>query len=255
MNSLLPLIENLSHSIWLSLVIFLRVAAVVSVMPAFGERMISTRIRLIVALLLTVIVSPVISPEIKIPDPGLSIFLRALATETLSGLFLGLILRTFTLAIQTAGAIAAQSTSLSQLLGQSGLDPLPAVGNILALAALALLMVTGFHVKAAAFLILSYEILPALQFPNPADVAEAGSAQVAKCFALAFTLAAPFVVLSVLYNLTLGVINKAMPQLMVAFVGAPVITFGAIAFLLVSAPLMLTVWIQALDGFLAVPFR
>ncbi|WP_299922046.1 flagellar biosynthetic protein FliR [uncultured Pelagimonas sp.] len=247
--------ENLSHSMWVSLIVFLRVAAAVSVMPAFGEQMISTRIRLIVALLLTVIVAPAVTADIKIPDPNLFYFLTSLATETLSGLFLGLILRTFTLAIQTAGAIAAQSTSLSQLLGQSGLDPLPAVGNILAIAALALLMATGFHVKAAAFLMLSYEILPALQFPNPADVAEAGSAQIAKCFALAFTLAAPFVVLSVLYNLTLGVINRAMPQLMVAFVGAPVITFGAIAFLLVSAPLMLSVWIQAMDGFLAAPFR
>ncbi len=255
MTNLLPLVESLSHSMWVSLIVFLRVAAAVSVMPAFGEQMISTRIRLIVALLLTVTVAPAISTELAIPDPNLFFFLRALATETLSGLFLGLMLRTFTLAIQTAGAIAAQSTSLSQLLGQSGLDPLPAVGNILAIAALALLMVTGFHVKAAAFLLLSYDILPALQFPIPADIAEAGSAQIAKCFALAFTLAAPFVVLSVLYNLTLGVINKAMPQLMVAFVGAPVITFGAIAFLLVSAPLMLTVWIHAMDGFLAAPFR
>ncbi|WP_366944268.1 flagellar biosynthetic protein FliR [uncultured Pelagimonas sp.] len=255
MTNLMPLMENLSHSMWVSLIVFLRVAAAVSVMPAFGEQMISTRIRLIVALLLTVIVAPAVTADIKIPDPNLFYFLTSLATETLSGLFLGLILRTFTLAIQTAGAIAAQSTSLSQLLGQSGLDPLPAVGNILAIAALALLMATGFHVKVAAFLMLSYEILPALQFPNPADVAEAGSAQIAKCFALAFTLAAPFVVLSVLYNLTLGVINRAMPQLMVAFVGAPVITFGAIAFLLVSAPLMLSVWIQAMDGFLAAPFR
>ncbi len=255
MTNLLPLVESLSHSMWVSLIVFLIIAAAVSVMSAFGEQMISTRIRLIVALLLTITVAPAISTELAIPDPNLFFFLRALATETLSGLFLGLMLRTFTLAIQTAGAIAAQSTSLSQLLGQSGLDPLPAVGNILAIAALALLMVTGFHVKAAAFLLLSYDILPALQFPIPADIAEAGSAQIAKCFALAFTLAAPFVVLSVLYNLTLGVINKAMPQLMVAFVGAPVITFGAIAFLLVSAPLMLTVWIHAMDGFLAAPFR
>ena len=61
--------------------------------------------------------------------------------------------------------------------------------------------------------------------------------------------------MSVIYNLTLGVINKAMPQLMVAFVGAPVITFGAIALLLVSAPLLLSVWLQAFEAFLAAPFR
>ena len=48
----------------------------------------------------------------------------------------------------------------------------------------------------------------------------------AASFALALSLAAPFVIASLLYNVALGVINKAMPQLMVAFVGAPAITCG-----------------------------
>ncbi|SMX26139.1 flagellar biosynthesis protein FliR [Pelagimonas phthalicica] len=255
MTTLLPLTELTMGSLWFYLLVFLRVSAAVSVMPAMGEQMISVRIKMVVALMMTAVVTPVVVAKFAGVEPSLSTFLQALATETLAGLFLGLALRMFMLAIQTAGAIAAQSTSLAQLLGQSGLDPLPALGNILAISALALLMVTGFHVKAIAYLVLSYEIMPAFTIPNPADVAEAGSQQVMRSFALAFTLAAPFVILSVLYNLTLGVINKAMPQLMVAFVGAPVITFGAIAFLLVSAPLMLTVWVQAMDRFLAAPFR
>lgn len=255
MTSLAPLIDLLSASVWLSLLVFLRVGAAISIMPALGEQMISVRIRLMVALVITVAVTPAVAGNFEIQDPSLPVFLKALATETISGLFLGIVLRLFVLAMQTAGAIAAQSTSLAQLLGQAGLDPLPALGNILMIASLALLMVTGFHVKVAIFLIMSYDILPPLVFPNASDIADAGSARVAASFALAFTLAAPFVVLSVLYNLTLGVINKAMPQLMVAFVGAPVITFGAICFLLVSAPLILTVWIQALDAFMTAPFQ
>ncbi|MFC3118840.1 flagellar biosynthetic protein FliR [Jhaorihella thermophila] len=38
---------------------------------------------------------------------------------------------------------------------------------------------------------------------------------------LPFSLSAPFVIASLLYNLTLGAINRAMPQLMVTLVGAP----------------------------------
>jgi len=60
--------------------------------------------------------------------------------------------------------------------------------------------------------------------------------------------------MSVLYNLALGVINKAMPQLMVAFVGAPVITLGAILLLFLAAPTMLGVWLSSLDHFMANPF-
>ena len=82
-----------------------------------------------------------------------------------------------------------------------------------------------------------------------------GVAQIANAFALAFTLAAPFVILSVIYNIALGAINKAMPQLMVAFIGAPVITAGGLFVLMLAAPFMLEVWLSALDNFLASPLR
>jgi len=44
-----------------------------------------------------------------------------------------------------------------------------------------------------------------------------------------------------------------MPQLMVAFVGAPVITFGGMALLLVGTPLLLSVWLDALWSFFQDP--
>ncbi len=255
MSSTFPLIDMLSEGLWSALVVFLRVAAALATLPGLGEQVISARVRIVIALLLTAVVAPAVALQIDLPAPSFNSFLLALATETLVGLFLGITLRLFIMAMQTAGAMAAQATSLSQLLGQSGLDPLPALGHILTFAALALMMITGFHVKAAAFLVLSYDIMPPLQFPTPSDVAEAGRQQISESFSLAFRLAAPFVILSVLYNLTLGVINKAMPQLMVAFVGAPVITFGAIALLLISAPIMLAAWLHAFESFLAAPFR
>ncbi|KUF09596.1 flagellar biosynthetic protein FliR [Pseudoponticoccus marisrubri] len=255
MTGLPALVDPLAGMAWAALLVFLRVAAAMFAIPGLGEQVISVRVRLVLVLMLTAIVAPGAPFLDTLPPFRRELFFLGLATETLSGLFLGLVLRFFIMAIQTAGSIAAQSTSLAQLMGQSGLDPLPAVGHILTTAALALLMSTGFHVKAAAFFVQTYQILPVLSFPNPADIAEAGRQRVSESFALAFSLAAPFVTLSVIYNLTLGVINKAMPQLMVAFVGAPVISFGAIAMLLVSAPVMLSAWLTAFERFLAVPFR
>ncbi len=240
---------------WAGLVVFLRVAAMMVVLPGLGEQWLSARVRILLAILLAIVVAPAVAPDLALPPPGLPGFLHAMATETVSGLFLGIMLRLFVFAIQTAGTIMAQSTSLSQLLGQAGTDPLPAIGHILMIAGLALLMATGFHVKAAAFVILSYDILPAMAFPNPAAVAEAGATRVAESFALAFALALPFVTLSVIYYLTLGVINKAMPQLMVAFVGAPVITLGSIALLFFTAPVVLPLWLEAVEAFLVAPFR
>jgi flagellar biosynthesis protein FliR len=68
-------------------------------------------------------------------------------------------------------------------------------------------------------------------------------------------LAAPFFVISFLYNVALGVINRAMPQLMVAFVGAPAITFGALVLLLLAVPAGLVIWWNAFSIVLDDPFR
>jgi len=84
---------------------------------------------------------------------------------------------------------------------------------------------------------------------------QAGVTEISRAFALGFTLAAPFVIASFIYNVTLGVINKAMPQLMVAFVGAPAITAGGLILLMLAAPLMLSIWVESMALFIINPFR
>lgn len=248
------LLDSVQTGIWGAFLIFLRVGFAMMVLPVLGERMVPARVRLMVAIAMTIIVAPGVLDSITIPIASLGTLALCVATESVSGLAIGLSLRLFVLALQTAGSIAAQSTSLSQLFGGSASDPLPAVGHILVVAGMALLVMTGLHVKAAAYFIYSYQLLPLADFPDGATLSNWGQAHINEIFGLAFTLAAPFVIMSMLYNITLGVINKAMPQLMVAFVGAPVITFGAIALLFVTAPVLLTVWVAALDHFLMQPF-
>ena len=242
----------LNSAIWHGFVVFCRVAALAAVLPAFGEQTLPARVKLAAALAFTLIVAPAL-PIIPPPGPIGSVTLVILS-EVVAGLAIGIGLRLFVLALQTAGSIAAQSTSLSQVLGGAAVDPLPAMGYILVIAGLALAVMAGLHVKVAQLIILSYDFMPVGRFVNAADVSEWGTRQVAHAFSLAFTLAAPFVILSVLYNFALGAINRAMPQLMVAFVGAPVITLGGLALLLISAPYMLTVWLNTMDRYLANPF-
>jgi flagellar biosynthetic protein FliR len=206
----------------------------------------------VVAVAFTGIVAPAIplSPQIE----SLHTLIFLIFTEAASGLFIGIGVRLFVIALQMAGSIAAQSTSLSQVLGGAAVDPIPAMGYILVVGGLALATLAGLHVKATELMILSYEVLPFGRFVEASAISEWGTHQVAKTFSLAFSLAAPFIVLSVLYNFALGAINRAMPQLMVAFVGAPVITLGGLALLMISAPYMLEVWMEALNRFMTDPF-
>lgn len=246
-------LEIIGQQHWQLFIVFLRVSAVVSMLPAFGERSVPVRIKLGIALAFTFIVAPAVDDVDQVS--GVLPFARLVAAEATSGLALGAAVRLFVIALQMAGAIAAQATSLSQLLGAAAAEPTPAMGYLLMIAGLALAMVADLHIRAAEYLIGSYSILPAGKMPVAEDLSTWGVTQVTRAFSIAFGLSAPFVIASLIYNLTLGVINRAMPQLMVAFVGAPVITMGGLALLLVSAPLMLTVWLDMLISFLLNPLE
>ena len=248
--ALLPVAQDL---LWLHALVFLRVAPIVALFPGFGETTVPPRVKLGLALGLSAIVTPAVMPELIGHLPATAAFLRAILTETGIGLMLGLGIRLFVLALQTAGSIAAQSTSLSQILGMAGIAPLPAMGHLLATGALALAMMLGLHLRLAEMAVESYRLFPPGAVPNAASVADWGIARVARAFGLAFSLAAPFVIAATLYNLTLGIINRAMPQLMVVFVGAPAITGAGLGLMMLLAPAMLGLWAEALTAFLADP--
>ncbi|QDL94804.1 flagellar biosynthetic protein FliR (plasmid) [Paroceanicella profunda] len=238
--------------------VFMRVGAVVSLLPGIGEQTMSMRTRLCVALALSAALWPMLAEHAHLPGadwaPAAPQLFLVLLAETVAGLVLGIALRLMLVVLQLAGSIAAQSTAISQIAGAGVTpDPMPAMGNILVMAGIALALTLGLHVKAAVMIAWSYEMLPFGRFPDGADMASWGTASVSRGFALALALAGPFVLLSFLYNLTLGAINRAMPQLMVAFVGAPFITGAGLVLLMLAGPVMLRIWVGALDDVLADP--
>lgn len=238
-------------SLMAGFVVFLRVGGAIALLPAFGEQNVPQRVRLALAIAFTLVVAPAVYPQVAPLRLGLGIHM---VTEPLIGLCLGFVLRLLVMALQIAGTVAAQATSLSQILGGAGVDPQPAIGHVLLVSGLALAVMSGLHVRAAEALIASYELLPPGQMPHVSDLSAWGIGRVAWGFGLGVTLAMPFVIASLIYNLALGIINRAMPQLMVAMVGAPAITGGGLLLLLLSVPHMLELWRQALLTTLHTPF-
>lgn len=253
-EALLTLIDLSEAGVWLGLAVFLRVGAAMAFLPVFGDAAVPVRVKLALSLGFTLVVAPALAGQVRLPDPGLAGFIALLGSETIAGLALGFTLRLFLFLLQIAGTIAAQTISLSQILGNQGVDPQPAVAQILMVAALGLAAMAGLHVRVAYAFIASYDVMPPGEVPLARDLADWALARVARTFAVAFTYAAPFLVGAVLYNLALGVINRAMPQLMVAFVGAPAITGGGLAMLALTAPILLPLWLAALNAELANPF-
>lgn len=254
MSSAAELLSKAYDLLWLYFVVFLRVGPVMALFPGLGERSVPIRIKLVLALSATAIVAPALATKVQPSIAAVPAVGWLVVSETVIGLMLGIGVRLLLLALQTAGSIAAQSTSLSQILGSAGVTPLPALGHLLVVGAVALAMMLDLHVRVTEMLILTYELFPLAILPESGAISEWGVQQVSRAFALAFTLSAPFVIVSLIYNLTLGIINRAMPQMMVVFVGAPVITMGGLFLLFLLAPTMLELWVQAFQSFLSNPF-
>ncbi len=236
-----------------AVLVFLRIGAMAAVLPGFGEQIVPLRARLAVAVAFTLVVAPAAAPLLPEAPQTPPAFALLAATEAVAGLALGIGLRLFVMTLQTAGTMAAQATSLAQFFGGANADPQPAIAQVLVMGGLALAMLAGLHVRLAELMLMSYALMPPGEFARPSMLAEWGIARVSAAFSLAFRLAMPFVIISLLYNMTLGAINKAMPQLMVAFVGAPAITFAGLALLLLSAPLALPIWLEAFHAFIDDP--
>ena len=101
---------NLSSSaLWHGFLVFLRIGALVSLLPAFGEMSVPVRIKLGLAFAFTLIVAPIVGHSVAVQSNLDALVFVALA-ETANGLLLGIAVRMFIFALQTAGAIAAQST-------------------------------------------------------------------------------------------------------------------------------------------------
>ena len=249
LSGLLDLADGLA---WAAALAFVRIGAMVALMPGIGDAVVPQRVKLAVIVVYALVLSPLLADR---PDiAGLEASFLALGGEAVAGLILGVGLRLFMVALQTAAATIAQATTLSQLFSGTAPEPQPAMGNLFVIAAVALALTAGLHVKAAELLLLSYDILPAGVRPSAADAADWSLGLISRTFSLAFTLAAPFVIASLVSNLALGAINKAMPTLMVSMVGAPALVLGALALLAVASPFLLAAWLAAFSDHLSQPF-
>ncbi|MEM7744258.1 MAG: flagellar biosynthetic protein FliR [Pseudomonadota bacterium] len=234
--------------------IFARVGAMTFLLPGLGERAISIRVRLAASLAITFLLGPLIAPLIpESPRTPLALAFM-LGAEATTGLILGFAFRCLIFALQTAGMIASQSISLAQMFGAGvAPEPEPTIATLLSLGGITLMMMAGLHVHAIATLVAFYEIFPFGEFALSASVAEWATERVAQTFALGVTLAAPFVAIGFAYNLALGALNRAMPQLLVALVGVPFIVWIGMVVLYHTMPEIYATWSGSMGRILVDP--
>ena len=211
--------------------VFARVGAAAFLVPGLGERSLSVRIRLMASLAITLMLVPLIRGfETQAPTTTVALMLMLMA-EAASGLVIGLAFRFLVYALQIAGMIAAE----------------PTISTLLAMGGITLALMAGLHVHLIASLVELYAVLPFGKFPLSADLALWSIARVSETFALGVALAAPFVAVGFAYNLALGALNRAMPQLLVALVGVPALVWIGMVVLALVLPALMDAWTVRLE--------
>src|SRR2546429_79141 len=205
------------------MLVFARVGAMVMLMPGFGESNIPVRIKLAIALLLTLIILPLHRAAYQVDLTSMSSLGVLMMHEIVIGIVLGATARVTLSALSVAGSVIAQQlglgfvTSVDPTQGQQGL----LIGNFLTLLGMTLLFATDSHHLVIAALNESYRIFSPGELMPSGDVAALATRAFATAFKIGMQLSAPFLVFGLVFNIGLGVLARLMPAMQVYFVGVP----------------------------------
>jgi flagellar biosynthesis protein FliR len=223
------------------MLVFARVGAMVMLMPALGEENIPMRVKLSIALVLTLVLLPLHRSAYHIDMSSLSGLLVLMLHEIVIGIILGATARVTLSALQVAGSVIAQQmglgfvTSVDPTQGQQGV----LVGNFLTMLGVTMLFATDSHHLVIAALSDSYKIFSPGETMLTGDVASLATQAFAAAFKIGLQLSAPFLVFGLVFNIGLGVLARLMPQMQVYFVGAPLsILAGFLILAIVLAAMM-----------------
>lgn len=215
--------QFLSAGLFSYMLVFARVGSALIVLPGFGESYVSPRVRLVFALVLSLIITPLVAGLLPpLPASIWAVFVLV-GTEVVIGLLFGSVARLLIVGLQTAGMIIAYQTSLASALIN---DPASSqqgsiIGNFFVALGVLLIFVTDLHHMLLAGVVDSYGLFAPGAMPPAGDMAELITRIVAASFNTAMQIAAPYIVIGLVFYLGLGLLARLMPQVQVFFIAVP----------------------------------
>lgn len=228
-----------------------RIAGFFMVAPIFGAQVVPARIRLMLGVTMTILVSPVL-PKLPAFD-GISISAMLVVFEqVLIGVVMGFLLQVFYQIFIVAGQIIAMKMGLGFA---SMVDP----SNGITVAALSqayivlvnlVFVVSNGHLVMIEMLAQSFEVIPvghgAVSREALTVVLQSGSWM----FGAALLLSLPAITALMIVNIAFGVMSRAAPQLNIFAIGFPVtLTVGLVLFWVSLAGFMAHYQRFASEGF------
>jgi flagellar biosynthetic protein FliR len=248
-----PLADFLAAQAWIAFIVFARVGAAFAVLPGFAEAAVPARVRLLVAVAVTVVIAPSVAPGLPALPVEPAGLVLATGVEIVTGIFLGLVARMVLSAAQIAGTIIGYQTSLASAFA---FDPGTQQQGVITAAWMSILALTVMFAADMHHLLLravadSYVVFPAGSPIDPGEFAAAATTMVARSFSLGMRMAMPFFVYAILLFVGFGLVQRLMPQMQVFFVAMPLQLMLGLILLAMGTFLAMTAFLDELGASLA----
>lgn len=224
------------------MVVFARIGTALFLMPGISALFVPARVRLFIALGLTLAVTPLLSTTLPPTTADPALLAQIIVIEMLIGAFFGTIMRLLVATLEMAGTVIGFQVGLAnalafnpQIAAQSTV-----IGTFLSLAGVLLIFVTDLHHLMLRGIIDSYALFPAGAIPAMGDLSDVIARQFAGSFAVAIQMSAPFLVSGLILYIGIGLLARLMPQVQIFFIALPVqIGLGMIVLMLSFSAMML----------------
>jgi flagellar biosynthesis protein FliR len=222
--------------------IFCRIGSGIMLLPGFGESYVSPLIRLMLALMVALLLTPVLGKSLPpLPSSPLALFLLV-TCEILTGLLIGAICNIIISATHVAGMIFSAQSGLSSVVifdvTQNSQGSI--VGNFIGLLALLLIFATGMHHFMLRGITESYTVFVPGHFVPLASFVEIATHLVSDTFRVAVEISAPLIAAGTLLFLSAGILSRLSPAMQVFFVVMPLqMLLGLFVFMTSFSAIML----------------
>jgi flagellar biosynthesis protein FliR len=222
-------------------VLFCRIGACLMLAPGFSSPRVPGRVRLFVALVLTLSLSPALAASMSATFADGGSMAGNILSELAIGGTIGLLGRFFFLALETLTMAASMHIGLSNALGApiDESEPLPPIATLITTTATCMIFVSDLHWELIRGLVGSYAIMPVGFFLHPQSALHLVADDLASAFTVSLRVASPFIVFGVLVNLAIGLVNRLTPHIPVFFISGPfLIAAGLALFYFVSGAMV-----------------
>ncbi len=241
--------DYLALNVFHLLLVFARLGVVFLMLPGISAVYVPMRIRLILAILITVVMLPMVAPVLPPQPESPAELIWLIVSESLIGGFMGALIQIVMSALDLAAFMISNAVGITNAMIDDPVteEQTSIITGFLALIAVALIFITGVHQFILQAIVDSYSLLRPAQPLFAGDMLEISARLVDQAFAMGIRLAAPFIVYEMVFQVTSGVLARLSPQLNVFFVSVPAKILLGTAVLMVSLPVMMLLFMKFLE--------